>query len=230
MVVMTSPHDGLSEEALARLKQAAEEAAFLVSRGYRAAEVAAFIGQHRTLSAAEQTLLDSSARLDAHVKHHIARELDPEDVEGRPLRIDAATTLATIAAGLGGAPLIESAAGVLCDPSFCRAAPEVRNLEASLGRAGDALRALRPATTTWLVEDGAGAGARIAAALEEAVPRWRFKSQVKVVPSCAAVLARAAYVVSSDPTILDQCGTWFNLPARVLVDGSSGRRLRLHVG
>src|SRR5688500_3349931 len=133
---MNSPLDG---EALERLQRAAEEAAYLVTRGYPADAVATFVGRHRALAEAEQALLASSARLHARVKHHIARELDPEDVEKRPLRIDASSTLATIDAALRHAPLLESAAGVLCDPSFRRDADAAQDLDRALQRAGDTL-------------------------------------------------------------------------------------------
>jgi hypothetical protein len=227
---MTSPYESLDAEALERLRQAAEEAAYLVARGYPADAVAAFVGRHRALADTEQALLASSARLDAQVKHHIARELDPEDVERRPLKIDASSTLATIDAALRRAPLLESAAGVLCDPSFRRDADASSDLDRAVQRAGDTLRALKPAATTWLLDESAPASTRIEEALVRAQKGWRFKVEVKRVPSCAQALARAGFVVSSDPTILDACGTWFNLPARAVDEVDGVRRVRLHAG
>jgi hypothetical protein len=227
---MTSAWESLDGEALERLRQAAEEASYLVARGYPADAVAAFVGKHRSLGQAEQALLDWSARLDAQVKHHIARELDPEDVERRPLKIDASSTLATIDAALRKAPLLESAAGVLCDPSFRRDAGDAHEIDRAVARAGDTLKGLRPATTVWLLDEAAPITPTIEAAIGRAQKGWRFKVEVKRVTSCAGALARAGFVVSSDPTILDGCGTWFNLPARAVEQLDGVRRIRLHPG
>ena len=109
-----------THDNLARLRLAVEDASWLVKRGYPRAEATGFVAIHRQLSDQEQALLEKAAQGNALVKHHIARELDPEDVSRRPLRIDTASVLATVEAGIAGKLLIETEAGVLVDPDFER--------------------------------------------------------------------------------------------------------------
>ncbi|MBW2456017.1 MAG: DUF434 domain-containing protein, partial [Deltaproteobacteria bacterium] len=103
----------LDDDALQTLRLAAEEVSWLLSRGYPPQAVGAFVSQQRALGGDLQLLLAINARLGLQVKHHIARELDPEDVSRRPLRIDVASLAAVVAAGLRGSLLLENGAGVL---------------------------------------------------------------------------------------------------------------------
>ncbi|MBM4359219.1 MAG: DUF434 domain-containing protein [Deltaproteobacteria bacterium] len=207
----------LSDFDLERLRQVTEEARWLCSRGYPAAAVAAFIAEHRALSPRERDLLDASARADANHKHHIARELEPEDVERRPLRVDPASVLMTVC-GLVDASqaprslVLESAGGLVfvIEPAPPRS-------EASMARAitavAEALVALKPQSIR-LVHDASGKALaeRLAAALPK---RSKLTVTLDGVDSVAEKLTHAVHVVSAEPGVLDRCGTWLNLPARM---------------
>jgi hypothetical protein len=218
----------LDANDLARLRLAAEEAAWLQSRGYQADEVTTFVARRRELSSSEQTLLVRAAGGNAHVKHHIARELDPEDVAKRPLRIDAISLIATVEAALAGDALLETQAGVLIDPGWRRAdyQPSPR-LGAAIGRLVDALASLRPKAVRWLVDEGSTAPA-VSEALAAHQKIGRAKSEVAVVADAPGELSGAAFVASSDPIVLDTVGTWVNVTALALASVDGAPRLRLH--
>ncbi len=202
------------------LRRAAEEAAWLVSRGYEPLPVAAFVAEQRCLSAEDQALFACATRLRAEYAKHIARELEPEDVAKRPLRIDASSVLAAVDAGLAGRPLLESPAGVLADPSWQRPGAELESLPGALERIETALRALRTTPVRWYVDESAPWAAKLLALLSGS------KAKVTQMPDVAAALAGGAHVASSDPIVLDAVASWLNLPARALA-GTAARPIRL---
>jgi hypothetical protein len=209
---------------LNRLRQAAEEAGYLVARGYPALAVAAFVAEHRSLSKDEQALLACSTRLRAEYAKHIARELEPEDLAKRPLRIDASSVLAAVDAGLAGRTLLESPAGVLADPGWQRSGGGISDFDVSLARVESAAAALRPSLVRWYVDASAPWASRLAEQMS--AKKGKRKVEVELVPDAGAALDQAAYVASSDPGVLDGAACWANLVARAL-DGVQAPRVRL---
>jgi hypothetical protein len=196
---------------LERLRQAADEAGWLVARGYPAPEVAAFVAQHRRLDPEQQALLACATRLRSEYAKHIARELEPEDVARRPLRIDASSVLAALDAALSGRPLLESPAGVIADPRWLRFDHDLSDPLAALELAQTALKALRPSLVRWYVDESASWSDAVAAALQKIK---RPKTELLRVENAAHALSASAYVASSDPEILDSAACWLNLVAR----------------
>lgn len=209
---------------LNRLRQAAEEAGYLVARGYPALAVSVFVAEHRSLSGDEQALLACSTRLRAEYAKHIARELEPEDVAKRPLRIDASSVLAAVDAGVSGRPLLESPAGVLADPGWHRPGDRISDFTAALERVESAVASLRPSVVRWYVDASAPWASRLAE--QVSAKKGKRKVEVELVPDAGAALNQAAYVASSDPGVLDAAACWANLVARAL-DGVQAPRVRL---
>ena len=201
---------------------AAEEAGWLVTRGYAAAAVSEFVARERRLSDEEQRLLACATRLRAQYAKHIARELEPEDVAKRPVRIDASSVLSAVDAALEGRPLVESPAGVLSDPTWRRASGQVAALDAAVERVEAALGPLRPSVVRWYVDESAPWASR----LEELVSKKK-KSRAKIelarVEDAGAALRESAYVASADPDVLDDCACWLNLVGRAIGDLSPPR-------
>ncbi len=208
---------------LERIRGAAEEAAWLVARGYDAEAVAAFVGQQRALSESDQQLLDCNTRLSAHVKHHIAREMDPEDVRGRLLRIDAESLLCSIASARTGALMLESGAGWLCDPSWTRGA---RPWSDPVGGAVEdlfaALKPLRPKQLSWIARGGWDAG--LSEAVASASKKHKLAATVET-GDARTSLKGAGFVLSADPAVLDGCATWLNAQQLVLSGAANVLRL-----
>jgi hypothetical protein len=220
--------DPLDDEGIERLRRAAEEAAWLVGRGYSTEATVSFVSQHRSLGEQELRWLDCGTRANRSYRHHIARELDADDVARRPLRIDAASVIGCVEAAVRGAPLLEGMAGVLVDPAWNRERYRPGDATgAALERLGKALTDLRPRETRWLV-DGSAAD-ELTEMLARADASWpRVAIEVERVPSAVSKLRSGAFVASADPEVLDVCASWFNLVASSIVDLSRTRVLALH--
>ncbi len=218
------------DDALATIRSAAEDVAWLLGRDYPPDAVSAFVSEHRQLGPAERHLLSANARMVARVRHHIAREMDPEDVVRRPLRVDAPNVLAVVAAAPQGKLLLESPAGVLTDPDWSRAErlPEGEALSEAARRCCAALKPLRPKTVQVLLEAKDPDTDRAVAAFEAAAKTTKLKGvTVERVPSVPDALAGGGFVVSSDAAVLDRCATWMNLVPLVLAEIDHPAPLRL---
>jgi hypothetical protein len=198
---------------LEQLRQAADDAGWLVARGYPASAVAAFIAEHRKLDADERTMLACASRLRAEYAKHIARELEPEDVRQRPLRIDTASVLSAVDAALCGRPLLVSPAGVIADPNWRRFDHRLADPLAALESVQRALRALRPSVVRWYVDESAPWADAVVKALGKTP---KPNTEVSRVRDAAAALYRSAFVASSDAEILDHAAGWLNLVARAV--------------
>ena len=202
------------DDALVTIRSAAEDVGWLVARDYPPDAVSTFVAEHRRLGAAERHLLAANAKMVAHVRHHIAREMDPEDVVRRPLRVDAPNVLAVVAAAREGRLLLEGPAGVITDPDWNRerALPEGNAVSEAARSCCAALKPLRPKTVLMLVEAGAPDADRTVAALEAAAEATKLKGMaIERVVNVPNALDGAGFVVSSDAAVIDRCATWMNL-------------------
>jgi len=203
--------------AVGELQLAAEDLSWLVDRGYDAEHASAFVAERRKLTTRDRLLLATSGRAQAHYKHHIARELEPDDVARRPLRIDAASAIATIVAASTGDVLLESLAGLHVLPGWQR--PALGDSDAvtdAVARLGAALEQVRPSAVTWFLDRGAVDAEAIAPQLEAAYRPKKAKVTVELVDDAVSALTKSSAVASNDVAVLDTCISWLNLSALAL--------------
>lgn len=215
----------MSDLDVETLKCAAEELAWLVDRGYSGDAATTFVAEQRQLDAHARSILAASGRAQAHYKHHIARELEADDVARRSLCIDVASVLATINAAAEGRLLLESLAGVWCDPAWKRGDwPSAAVVGASFDALATAVQAARAKTVLWVLDPEPPNDLMDRMAALKLGKRTTV--DVSHVPDAGAALAGAANVASSDPAVLDGCVTWFNL-ARVAAEPFAPAPLQL---
>jgi len=202
-------------EALVVLRRAAEEAAWLIGRGYAPETTFALVADRHGLEGRQRVAVERGICADWQYRRRVARELEPEDVARRPLRIDGENMLATIEAALAGRLLLRSVEGTVRDLDWKRGEHVPSDAtDAALDRIGDALASLRPKLARWYFQDGApGADASRQRVLERNALR---AIDVRLVANVVETLGTAAHVATSDPAILDTCASWFNLGGRVL--------------
>jgi hypothetical protein len=210
------------EDGMDPLRRAAEEVAWLLGRAYPAGAVSTFVASHHRLTEQQRTILATNARLGAQARHHIARELDPEDVSRRPLHVDISQLVGLVATALAGETLIKSEAGLLAstaaEPAGWTGSAEQVD---ALARCCRALASLRPKTLRLCVDGRRPAASDLAAAVNAASKTHKLKkAAVEIVDDPAVALAGVAIVASSDPVILDRCATWVNV-AQMALEGAN---------
>jgi hypothetical protein len=208
---------------LEKLRQAADDAGWLVARGYSSGAVADFVAQHRELDADERRLLACAARLRGEYAKHIARELELEDIAKRPVRVDASSVLGVVDAALSERVLCESPAGVLADPSWQRDSTKLADFDAAFERIESVLRTLRPSVVRWTIDKRTAFADRLAERVRKAA---KPKSEVALVDDVTRALDGAAFVASTDPSVLDHAASWVNLVAQA-ISGTEAKIVRL---
>lgn len=213
-------------EALERLKQAAEEIAFLTGRGYAADEVNALVARHRRLEPAQQAVLVRAACSEEQYKRRAVKEMLPEDIARRPLLVDGDDVLDAITTALAGGVLVEGVdqtVQLVAPPG-----PEAEaQLDAALDRIGPVLREMRPSKTKWFLAEGRHGAAAIKDKLLAASKKWKVPVEVEIAADPKAVLRKSANVATSDPAIVDACKSWCNLAGPVVATIPTAKKLKL---
>jgi hypothetical protein len=202
---------------LGKLRRGAEEASFLLDRGYSPDAVFEIVGGRHQLEARQRLALRRGVCTSAQYKRHVARELDPEDVARRPLVIDGFNLLITLEVALSGGLLVRAIDGTIRDiAGLSGGYHAVEETDAALDRVGAELTRLRPSRTRWLLDAPVSNSGRLRARILERSAGWAAPATVELVPSADPFLKRTGRVVTTDSAILDACESWFNLGARVI--------------
>lgn len=205
------------DAAIARLRLAAEEVAWLTGRGYALDAVSALVAAHHHLSDAEQTALSRGTCSEPQYRRRAARELEPEDVARRPLAVDALDVLPTIEAAIAGKPILQTLDGTVRAFDADRASyqPGVHADEAI-----DALlsvaRGLRPQVLRFVIDDAALGASELETRIAARAKVAKAKAEIVRVPSAAEALRRERQVASGDAAVLDACAGWVNLGGLVV--------------
>lgn len=222
---MTADHDdAFGEDAIARLKLAAEEVAWLTGRGYPLATVGALVASHHGLTAAQRAALACGTCSEPQYRRRAARELEAEDVARRPLAIDTIDAVATLEAALEGRPVLQTLDGTVRAFGVDRAAwaPGARADEA-IDLLLAAARELRASLVKFVVDDGP-AGVDLEARVTARAKIRKAKVEVARVHDARKALAKERQIVTGDAATLDVCAGWTNLVGR-LVEGMSGAKI-----
>jgi len=215
-------------EALPALRLAAEETAWMIGRGYPQGRVTEMVSERHGLGERQRLAVERGICSDPQYRRRAVRELDAEDIQRRPLRIDAENLLVTIEVALAGGPLLSLLDGSVSNLAWSRGAHgPVAETDAALERIGAAVRRLKPSVSRWYLGNGAEGAQSLADRITAAGPRWKVPVEIKRVDDVAATLGKASQVVSSDPLVLDECGSWFNLAPLVIGDLTSAWKVTL---
>ncbi len=217
--VSDQPESGVfDDDAIVRLRLAAEEVAWLTGRGYPLVGASEFVSVHHRLSASERAALAHGTCSEPQYRRRAARELEAEDVARRPLSIDAADVLSALEAALARRPLLKTLDGTVRAFEVDRTTWKPGPLSS---RAADllfaAIKELRPSAVRFVVDEGQGeAGLKDLFATR--AKAHKVKIEVVAVSDVGKALLKERQIVTGDAASLDGCAAWFNLVGRI-VDG-----------
>lgn len=213
------------DDAIARLKLAAEEVAWLTGRGYPVEAVGALVAAHHQLSADHRAALACGTCSEPQYRRRAARELELEDVARRPLAVDAIDVIATLEAALGGRPVLQTLDGTVRAFGVDRATyvPGERADEAIDLVLGGA-KELRVSAVKLYVDEGARGSADLRAQIDTRAKAAKAKAECVVVASAPSALRKERQIVTGDAATLDACAGWVNLVGR-LVEGIAGAKI-----
>jgi hypothetical protein len=221
-------HFDFDDAAIARLRLAAEEAAWLTGRGYALEAVGNLVASHHGLSVSHRAALASGTCSEPQYRRRAPRELEAEDVARRPLSIDAVDVIATIEAGLAGGPLFQTLDGTARVFGLDRRAyVPGSSADDAIDRLLLAAKDLRPSLLRFIVGDLAAGASSLESLIQARVKVQKVKSEVVRVPDALKVLRKEKQIVTGDADTLDACAAWFNLVGRVVASLPGAKIIRL---
>ncbi len=210
-----------ASEALPRLRAAAGDLAWLLSRGYAPESSLKLVGDRYALVARQRTAVARSVCSDAAARDRAATEIEPAAVAGEALWIDGYNVLTTVEAALAGGVVLAAFDGTMRDMASMHGSyRKVAETRPALEILGRVLGRLRPGRCVWYLDRPVSNSGRLRAVMEQTAERCGWSWQVELVADPDAILAAAGaepVIATADSAVLDACRRWLNL-ARLAVE------------
>ena len=216
------------DAAIARLKLAAEEVAWLTGRGYPLEIVGELVAKHHALSAEQRAALACGTCSEPQYRRRAARELEPEDVAKRPLAIDGIDAVAAVEAALAGRHVLQTLDGTVRAFAVDRAryVPGA-NADDAIDRLLAAAKELRPSLVKVYVDEASAGAKDLSTRFADRAKSQKSKLEVALVPDAPKALRKERQVVTGDADTLDACAGWLNLVGRVVEAVPGAKIVRL---
>jgi len=200
-------------EARPTLRRAADELAWLLSRGYVNPSALKLVGDRHRLTARQRTAVERSTCSDADRARREAHRVDAREVQGRPLRLDGYNVLTTIEAALGGGVILAGRDGAYRDMASMHGSyRKVAETRPALELLGRVLAVLAPSDVLWYLDRPVSNSGRLKKIIEGLAAERAWPWSVELVPDPDALLAETPEIVATaDSVILDRCRAWCNL-------------------
>jgi hypothetical protein len=220
--------DAFDDAAIARLKLAAEEVAWLTGRGYPLDIVGELVAKHHALSEAHRAALACGTCSEPQYRRRAARELEPEDVAKRPIAVDAIDSVAAIEAALEGRHVLQTLDGTV------RAFGVDRAMYSPSSHANDAIdkilaaaKELRPSVVKLYIDESAAGAKDLETRIAERAKVSKSKIEIALVASAPKALRKERQVVTGDADTLDASAGWLNLVGRIVEALAGAKIVRL---
>jgi hypothetical protein len=202
-----------ADEHVTALRTAVDELSWLLERGYADTSALELVGNRHRLRKRQRDAVRRCSAATAAVLDRARRRVDADALGGRTLAIDGFNALITLEAGLAGAPLFRGRDRVLRDIASVHGSwRQVASTEAALAGIAALARDRGLSGATWYLDRPVSNSGRLAALIERE-PGWTV---VLAFDPDAALRSTSEVVATADATVLDGCGTWFDLVGEVI--------------
>lgn len=206
------------EEQLGRLKTAAGELAWLLSRGYSMGASNELVGDHHQLTSRQRLAIARVVCEEEQVEERQARQVAVSDLKEKVVVIDGFNLLITIETALGGGAIFNCMDGCCRDLSAVygsyRIVAETRQAITLIGRT---LEQSLPQKVVWLFDRPVSNSGRVAEAVREAGKEHNWPFEAETTDSTDALLSQSSdIVISCDSAILERAQSWCNLACIVI--------------
>ncbi|MDY0167062.1 MAG: DUF434 domain-containing protein [Thermoguttaceae bacterium] len=210
-------------EAVPRLRAAAADLAWLLSRGYAQDSSLKLVGDRYSLVARQRTAVARCTCSDADAARRSAKEVPAAAVADEAVWIDGYNVLTTVEAALAGGVVLAARDGAYRDMASMHGSfRKVAETLPSLLILGRVVAQLQPRRSVWYLDRPVSNSGRLRALMEEVAQQHGWSWQIELVADPDRVLACAApdcILATADSALLDCCHRWINL-ARLAVEQS----------
>jgi hypothetical protein len=203
-------------DALPRLREAAADFCWLLSRGYAHRSGIKIVGDRHALTERRRMAVQRGACSDAELSARRAREVP--QVADAALWLDGYNVLTTVEAALAGGVVLPGRDGTFRDlASMHGHFKMVAETAPALEAVGQTLERLGPREVVWLLDRPVSNSGRLAALIARTAAAQGWPWRVELVQNPDPLLAAAQEIVATaDSMVLDRCARWFNLAAEVV--------------
>ena len=200
------------------LRRAVVDYSLLLSRGYAEKSSLKLVGDHFALTERQRLAVMRSACSDEQLARRRARELEVGQLAGRALEIDGYNLLITTESALSGAPIFVGRDGCMRDLSGIHGSyRKVTETIPAIELIARYVLSLGVTHVRWLFDSPVSNSGRLKTLVGELIAKhgWPFEVELDVNPD-KLLIASDKPVATSDSNILDECGQWVNMTARVI--------------
>ena len=201
------------------LRQSTADLCWLLSRGYADKSALKLVGDRYALVARQRTAVGRCSCSAAESARRQDHRVGPEQLAGRPLRLDGYNVLTTVESGLAGGVVLAGRDGTYRDMASMHGSyRKVAETRPALELLGRVTAALNVEECTWYLDRPVSNSGRLKQIMQAVAAAQRWPWRVELVQDPDAVLQQTGQIVATaDSAILDRCTAWFNL-ARETID------------
>ncbi len=206
-------------EAVPVLREAGNDLAWLLSKGYATASALKLVGDRYNLVVRQRTAVGRAVCSDAALAGRRLREVVPQQLAGKAVYLDGYNVLTTVEAALAGGVLLLCRDGTLRDMASMHGSfRRVEETRPALNLIGRTAVAFGVSCCCWYLDSPVSNSGRLKTLMRELAAERGWPWQVELAGNPDAVLAKTQGIVATaDSVILDRCQKWVNL-ARVVVE------------
>ena len=220
-----------AREAVKRIRVAAAEFTWLLSRGYAGRSALKLVGDRHSLEARQRMAIMRSACSDEALQRRREREVPLVECRDEALGIDGYNLLVTIESALSGGIILVGRAR--CCRDLARMHGTYRKVEETtpaIERIAAGILELGVAHVDWYFDKPVSNSGRLKALMADVLEErgWLSHFNIELVDSPDQILSDYdGVVVTADGPVLDRCARWTNLAAGVIATVSSVRFVEL---
>jgi hypothetical protein len=214
------PQDGelFAPAALAALRQAAADLAWLLGRGYAQPSALKLVGDRHELTTRQRIAVQRCSCSDEAQAGRLERQIGTSRLAGREIAIDGYNLLVTIESALAGGLILVGRDGACRDlASMHGSYRSMRETRGALELIGRTLVDLGVLDAAWVLDAPVSNSGRLRARMLDlaAVNEWHWT--VELLPNPDRMLMdQPNIVVTGDSVILDGCAHWTNLARHII--------------
>ena len=208
-------------EVLPRLRAAAADLAWLLSRGYAQDSSLKLVGDRYSLVARQRTAVARSVCSHVTAVRRGEKTVPAEAMEDAVLWIDGYNVLTTVEAALAGGVVLAARDGAFRDMASMHGSfRKVDETLPALKILGQIIAEMQPGRCVWFLDRPVSNSGRLRAIMLKTSDRYGWSWEVELVPDPDSVLVGASpecVIATADSALLDRCHRWVNL-ARLAVE------------
>ncbi len=205
--------------AIACMREAGADLAWLAARGYPETASIALVGNRFQASARQRHALARAACADPLARERRARRVEAGGLADVELAIDGFNVLTTVEVALGGGVVLLGCDGCARDVAGVHGSwRKVEESRTAIARIGEHLAAARVRSAEWILDAPVSNSGRLKTLLGEIAAErgWPFRVRVER-EADRALVESGLLVASSDRVVLDRVPRWHSLAREVVL-------------